>query len=144
MCTSTKQQLSALDSVIPGQDQGSYLNDGTNACDRISILQSMNIRFLVLARNDCIIILCNAVNPSVLFSKSSCRRSIYDADALNGKRTSSSLECLFDIQCLFCSYVLMSFKCVLLQSNSSVPSTASSLARTRDLISMTAQMLAIE
>ena len=52
-----KQQKSAPNSVIPGQDQGSYPNDGTNACDRISILQSMNIRFLVLARNDDMVIL---------------------------------------------------------------------------------------
>ena len=133
MCTSTKQQLSAIDSVIPGQDQGSCLNDGTNACDRISILQSMNIRFLVLARNDCIIILCNAVNPSVLFCKSSCRRSIYDADALNGKRTSSSLECLFDIQCSLlslCSCVFKKWASTKRHSNASDPS---SLARTRDL-----------
>ena len=42
----------------------------------------MNIRFLVRARNDGIAILCNTVNPSVLFCKSSCRLSIEDATAL--------------------------------------------------------------
>ena len=52
----------------------------------------MNIRFLVRARNDGIVVLCNIVNPSVLFNKKSCKFSIYDADALNNKETSSSLE----------------------------------------------------
>ena len=55
--TSIKQQHSTLNSVIPGQDQGPYSNDGTNACDRISILQSMNISFQVLARDDIIVTL---------------------------------------------------------------------------------------
>ena len=54
--TSIKQQHSALNSVIPGQDQGPYSNDGTNACDSLKyILHYIVIRFLVLARNDDIV-----------------------------------------------------------------------------------------
>ena len=82
MCTSTKQRHSALDSVIPGLDQGSYLNDCTIAGDKERVLQSVIIRFLVPARYDGIVVLCNIVNPSVLFSKSSRRLSIEDATAL--------------------------------------------------------------
>ena len=60
------------------------------------ILQYKNIRFLVPARNDDIATKCNIINPSVLLNKKSRELSIYDADALNGKMTSSSLECTFD------------------------------------------------
>ena len=42
----------------------------------------MNIRFLVPARNDGIVVLCNIVNPSALFNKKSRELSIYDADTL--------------------------------------------------------------
>ena len=41
--------------VIPGEDQGSYFNVCTNACDtKKRILQTITFRFLVQARNDSI------------------------------------------------------------------------------------------
>ena len=72
----------ASDSVIPGPDQGSDLNDCTIASDKERVLQSVIIRFQVPARNDGIVVLCNIVNPSVLAYKSSCRLSIEDTTAL--------------------------------------------------------------
>ena len=43
----------ANDAVIPGKDQGSYLNDSTMpATNQRHILQTIIIRFLVPARND--------------------------------------------------------------------------------------------
>ena len=43
----------ANDAVIPGQDQGSYPNDSTMpATNQRHILQTIIIRFQVLARND--------------------------------------------------------------------------------------------
>ena len=44
----------------------------------------------------------------------------------------------------FCSYVLLSFKKGHPQNNSTVPPTASSLAWTRELVSIQAQMPAIK
>ena len=77
-------------------------------------------------------------------SKVSRRRNINDADTLNGKRTSSLLESTFDFQCsllFLCSFVFKKWASTKRHSNASDPS---SLARTRDLIQMTAQKPAIK
>ncbi len=43
----------ANDSVIPGKDQGPYLNNSTNACDKSKTHPTgIIIRFLVQAKND--------------------------------------------------------------------------------------------
>ena len=80
-CTLIKWTTNTGNIVIPGL--GSYLNTITCACDKKNTSkQSMIIRFLVLAKNNGMTILCNTVNPSVLFYKSSRRLSIDDATAL--------------------------------------------------------------